>query len=132
MIDAHGNCSDCGGTHYGSTSCPFACSRCMVRTDVCAEIGCPRNERWRKEAAWPPKTERAAPQPPAVTGNAGPGGPQQAAAAAPGKYKLMPIEPTDAILMELGLWIVGDKRFNEAEARRAYADVLAAGNIEAP
>ena len=25
-VDFRGNCSKCGGTHYGSTSCPYPCS----------------------------------------------------------------------------------------------------------
>lgn len=52
MIDRQGNCSDCGGTHFGAAGkCPYLCSRCGVKTGRCHETDCPRNERWRSELA---------------------------------------------------------------------------------
>jgi hypothetical protein len=44
-------CPLCGGTHYGSTECPFRCDRCKVKTDQCFEEGCPRNARFAAENA---------------------------------------------------------------------------------
>lgn len=44
-------CSLCGGTHYGSTECPYRCERCTTNTDPCHLPDCPRNARWAAENA---------------------------------------------------------------------------------
>lgn len=49
-VAPNGDCSLCGGTHYGSTSCPYQCSKCRVNVDPCIEEKCPKNARWAKEA----------------------------------------------------------------------------------
>ena len=49
MITANGYCAKCGGTHYGSLSCPFSCDRCIVNTGPCDSSTCPRNKRWESE-----------------------------------------------------------------------------------
>lgn len=51
IIDKHGNCSLCGGVHYGSSKCPYECSRCRVKVSECSEAECPRNQRWAGEEA---------------------------------------------------------------------------------
>lgn len=49
-IDRKGNCSLCGGVHYGNYHvCPYACDKCRVNTDHCEVEGCPRNRRWKIE-----------------------------------------------------------------------------------
>lgn len=51
-----GDCSLCGGVHYGSWNdidgkglCPYQCSACNVNFDPCEREGCPRNRRWKSE-----------------------------------------------------------------------------------
>lgn len=42
FIAGNGDCSVCGGTHYGSQNCPYRCAICGVNTDPCERTDCGR------------------------------------------------------------------------------------------
>lgn len=57
-VDKKGNCSVCGGTHYGITfDCPYRCGMCGVNTDHCEKPDCQRNRRWKSEEGLAPGPE---------------------------------------------------------------------------
>lgn len=41
FIAGNGDCSICGGTHYGAQNCPYRCAKCGVNTDPCERMDCP-------------------------------------------------------------------------------------------
>lgn len=43
------DCELCGGTHYGSFTCPYQCDTCSVNTEPCDRPGCARNARYKVE-----------------------------------------------------------------------------------